>query len=168
MIHKATLHNFPEAHPGKCIHCNNSTRHDGRQYVDFGINILRYGAVYWCTKCLAEVTGILGWITPDKAKELHLKIETQSKRIKDLEEDNARLCIALNNLDFVSSIYPTISPPVEAISGSEDSIPESDNKPIDTSERRKKTEIGSSESSNESGSTDVYGDESSDGISSII
>lgn len=49
----------PNLAPGKCALCG-SVGGDGRQFVDFGKTMNWYGAVYFCTFCVAEAANILG------------------------------------------------------------------------------------------------------------
>lgn len=45
--------------PGTCILCK-SDGGDGRQFIDLGITVEWFGAMYFCTYCMAEAAQVLG------------------------------------------------------------------------------------------------------------
>lgn len=160
MSSKAILLDYPISAPGKCIFCGSGTRHDGRRYVDFGLQIERYGAVYFCTFCLAEIVALYGWLGPDKTKELKQRNEEFVLTIVSLEEENERFRRALSELDFLGSNSADGSTAMETSSGSNSPFEGTDNESINTTERREETKNGSSESSDEQGLAYLFGNDS--------
>lgn len=51
----------PTLSPGKCAVCGAVDR----EVVDFGLNVMRYGAVMLCVTCLREAAGRIGMYTPE-------------------------------------------------------------------------------------------------------
>lgn len=51
---KYRILDVPDVQPGKCANCG-SSKNDGRKYVDFGLHVDFYGAVYLCGWCLADI-----------------------------------------------------------------------------------------------------------------
>src|SRR5690349_12145496 len=58
--------------PGKCANCR-ASKDDGRQYIDFGLEVDWYGIVYLCGLCLKDI-----------AEKMHLFVEIEN-RITQLE-----------------------------------------------------------------------------------
>lgn len=49
----------PDVSPGKCANCG-SSKDDGRKYVDFGLHVDWYGAVFICGSCLHDIAHKVG------------------------------------------------------------------------------------------------------------
>lgn len=49
----------PDFKPAKCANCGTSKR-DGRQYIDFGLEVDWFGIVYICGLCLEDITKAMG------------------------------------------------------------------------------------------------------------
>lgn len=65
--------------PQKCAACN--TQKIGL-YIDFGLQIKRYGRVYFCKECLLEASNTIHYIPP---------VSSDLKEIQRLKEENANL-----------------------------------------------------------------------------
>lgn len=147
---------YPAKAPGKCALCGANHKRDGRQYIDFGLTIPRYGVVYLCTLCMTETAGILGWINPAQAEELKTAYQETIQLLANLREENGRLRRALSELDFLDSRNDGDSFPVEAFSG-DTKIEESGNNESDESIGESEgDQSGSPEPDNESGSSGVF------------
>lgn len=49
----------PDFKPGKCANCG-SSKNDGREYIDFGLEVDWYGIVFICGTCLIDVANHMG------------------------------------------------------------------------------------------------------------
>lgn len=49
----------PDVQPGKCANCG-SSKADGRKYIDIGLEISWYGALFLCSLCLEDVARNVG------------------------------------------------------------------------------------------------------------
>jgi hypothetical protein len=56
---KYRVKDVPDVQPGKCANCG-ASKNDGRKYVDFGLHVDWYGAVFICSLCLKEVVSESG------------------------------------------------------------------------------------------------------------
>jgi hypothetical protein len=86
--------------PGTCALCM-SPGGDGRQFVDFGKQLDWYGAVYFCTFCVAEAAKLIGMM-PKKDLEdlsgqyLHLRDAYSFLQVTSKEEINAARLLLRN------------------------------------------------------------------------
>lgn len=53
------ISNVAQFAPGTCILCK-SAGGDGRQFIDLGITVEWFGAMYFCTFCITEAASLLG------------------------------------------------------------------------------------------------------------
>ena len=56
---KYRILDFPDINPAKCANCG-SAKPDGRQYIDFGLQIDFYGALFFCGFCLKDIATNMG------------------------------------------------------------------------------------------------------------
>ena len=56
---KYRILDVPDVAPGKCSNCG-SSKNDGRKYVDIGLHIDWYGALYLCSPCLHDIADSAG------------------------------------------------------------------------------------------------------------
>lgn len=78
----------PDVSPGKCANCG-ASKNDGRKYIDFGLHVDWYGAVYLCGTCLQDVAREMGLF-----KELEsqlVEVEIKSTVVEELREQGAQL-----------------------------------------------------------------------------
>lgn len=116
----------PDVQPGKCCNCG-SSKNDGRGYIDVGLHIEWYGAVFFCKHCLKELATAMGLFEQletqlaealaklnlgndlqKKGEELH---ETVVKTFKELEEFYASLRTPGNEPTFSNSSNLGTGPP---------------------------------------------------------
>jgi hypothetical protein len=73
----------PDFKPAKCANCG-STKNDGRNYIDFGLEVDWYGIVYICGECLKDIAREMGLFTEyEKQLELRmLEIELLKNKIE--------------------------------------------------------------------------------------
>lgn len=105
-----TISDNPDVLPGKCAVCGSSGG-DSRKFVDFGIQLDVYGAVYFCTDCVIELSQAIGFVEQDKVSKLELELKYQSienerlqKRLTEVENAARTLlrdCNCSNDLDAV-------------------------------------------------------------------
>lgn len=80
--------------PGKCSGCGAADNSDGRKFVDTGIFIDYYGAVYICVPCILQIVREVDLSLPDNLAELKIKNDY-------LESKNAHLRNALSALGLI-------------------------------------------------------------------
>ncbi len=149
---------FPVMHPGKCALCGSQGNRDGRKYIDFGAQVDRYGAVIFCSECLSEICGYIGWANPEKVYGLETALKAALLEIEVLKEENVSLRAALGNLDFLRTIGSTAPESSEADSF-EGRTESSD---VDDAEGIKAGKQGNAKSSDVGGLADILGTTSTD------
>jgi hypothetical protein len=65
--------------PQKCAACGTQKL---IPYIDFGLNIKRYGRVYFCKECLIEAANVINYTAP---------VSSQLEELERLKEKNANL-----------------------------------------------------------------------------
>ena len=82
-----SIHENPNVAPGICCMCGSSGG-DGRTFVDFGFQLDVYGAVYFCSECVRELCGAIGYV-PASELEAERKLSNDlSDKVELLEERN--------------------------------------------------------------------------------
>lgn len=68
----------PDVQPGKCANCG-SSKCDGRSYIDIGLDIAWYGALFLCSLCLEDISRHVGLFDKleQRIAELDKKLDTQ-------------------------------------------------------------------------------------------
>ena len=56
---KYIIKDVPMVQPGKCANCG-ASKNDGRQYIDFGLQIDWYGCIYLCGFCILDIANSMG------------------------------------------------------------------------------------------------------------
>lgn len=165
-----SLVEWPSQHPGKCVHCGCSTKNDGRKYVDMGLQIPRYGAVYFCEHCIRELGILFGLIDEREIQIRELELASAQGILSDVVEENHALRRALSELDFLGRNGPgTLADEQESENGSgivpntvvTDSEPEQPRagRAKRPAPRKQENSGGSAESDDGEGSTGVLGDD---------
>lgn len=77
---KYRILNVPDTQPGKCANCG-AAKSDGREYVDIGLQIDWYGALFFCSLCLKDIALSVGLFEElqnqlKEAKEKLIKINS--------------------------------------------------------------------------------------------
>jgi hypothetical protein len=148
--------------PGKCAGCGGFTN---RRFIDFGLELDFYGVVYLCLEtCFTEVANQIGFASPDQVESLKARIESYRGHTEILQGKLAKLEAIESAIQHYSSV---IDPNLYLATGNSGVVPEgsgnegakAEGHPDSGSDDGKQ---GSSESSNESGSTDVRHDDSLD------
>lgn len=78
----------PDVQPGKCSNCG-ASKNDGRNYIDFGLHVDWYGAVFICGECLQDIANEMGLF-----KELQKELEAarqQCINLSTLQEQGEKL-----------------------------------------------------------------------------
>lgn len=130
--------------PAKCISCGGTGLRDGRKFIDFGLNVDYYGAVYFCVPCFSAGIEVLGWLSPDES----IKYREEYKRLRrlciKLEDDLVQYRNILGSVEFLATPHSSdFANTVEQFSETleSDPAPESDDEEFDGSD----TESGSSD-----------------------
>lgn len=144
----------PVAAPGVCCLCGTAGG-DGRAFIDFGKQLDWYGAVYFCSFCLAEVAEAIGYIPIVAYDELNkksreLQIAFDQYQAKMMPVDDALREYFSNHYNKPASDIGSIGDVVPPVEESEPN--ERDN--TISSEGESKTD----ESSNVEGSDDLFDD----------
>lgn len=79
-----SVHDNPDVAPGKCAVCA-SVGGDGRKFIDFGMQLDWYGAVYFCTFCVAELAGAGGFVATE---HFNKAVEQNGLLTKELNATN--------------------------------------------------------------------------------
>lgn len=86
----------PVALPGCCFFCSGAT---GREYfIDTARDVEFHGAIYICNLCIEEMAGMLGFITPDVADKLKIKVGQLESDVFKLTKKEAGLEVAIGGL----------------------------------------------------------------------
>lgn len=78
--------------PNTCMKCGRGNTPDGVDgtigpFVDLGIDYNYGDSGYLCVPCIEEVAALVGWISPDTAKDQRREIKKLEKEIHNLEAD---------------------------------------------------------------------------------
>lgn len=95
--------------PGKCSLCGSSDNTDGRKYIDIGFEIDFYGVIYFCTHCFSQIADAIGFSSAEVNDSTYQEMVRLSFRVSELEAENVKLRVALNNLDFLGSAGSPLS-----------------------------------------------------------
>lgn len=111
--------------PHKCCMCGASSTHDGRKYVDTGIDIEFYGVVYYCSICFAETAKKLNFVYKEELDEARRIVQEQTVQINQLV---SRIEEMQNDLNHYKRMFSLVTPSTVAPVDTESS--ESSNSPI--------------------------------------
>lgn len=87
-----SLHENPNVAPGICAVCRNSGG-DGRVFVDFGLQLDWYGAVYFCSECIRELCEAIGFVPKlslDIAQEMSKAVSAALQSLQKEYDDFRR------------------------------------------------------------------------------
>lgn len=79
---------IPDFKPGKCANCG-SSKNDGRQYIDFGLEVDWFGTVYLCGHCLQNIAESMGLFKTIQTQLI--ESELKNKSIDDLKQRGEEL-----------------------------------------------------------------------------
>jgi hypothetical protein len=88
---------YPSLLPSKCVICG-SVGGDSRVFIDIGLQIEFYGAVYFCSYCYWEGCRRLGWTDPREVAKLYELTESLTKMVEKIKKDKDVYESALRNL----------------------------------------------------------------------
>jgi hypothetical protein len=147
-----SLVEWPTQHPGKCVNCGCGTRADGRKYVDMGIQVPIYGAIYICEHCIRQLGAFFGLIDKMIVDAAHEAKEQYLKTLEGVVEENGRLRRSLSELDFLGSFSAGPVPSSEDAEGNTDS----DAGPVESDSESEQQSAGLSEGT-DNGEPDTSG-----------
>lgn len=98
----------PDVSPGKCANCG-ASKNDGRRYIDFGLHVDWYGAVFLCTSCLTDAA-IHAGLFEEMEKRLQESVDAQNK-IEELKKKGENLHETVVTLfkeleDYYANLHP--------------------------------------------------------------
>jgi hypothetical protein len=105
----------PAVSPGKCANCG-SSKNDGRKYIDFGLQVDWYGAVYLCGHCLNDIAKAMGLFEVLETSLLNLVAENEKLlKVQDRGVELHALVTETSNAvkeyyDSLSSVGPSSTP----------------------------------------------------------
>lgn len=107
----------PVALPGKCSLCGD-TGSDNRKFIDFGLQLDWYGAVYFCSECIKELAQAINYISlthfESQARELSiLQIKYDQLEARNKAVENALRIILGRSSDPIDSIVGDVVASVE-------------------------------------------------------
>lgn len=79
----------PPLLPSSCIICGSSDY--SRSYIDFGVQVKKYGRIYFCNECFADCADTLGWVSPATAAITSSMMDGYHYANEQLREENAKL-----------------------------------------------------------------------------
>ena len=88
----------PQVDPAYCVMCRTGGGVDGRKFIDFGLQLEFFGAVIFCTYCIAPVAEACGYVPQLNYKALETKYEQEYKISSALTENNRILSNAMVGL----------------------------------------------------------------------
>jgi len=94
---KFRILNAPTELPGTCASCGASSP-DDRDYIDLGISLDFFGAIYFCTFCYTEGANALGYVSPEQARELEDKLTAAENHIIEFRTKEKALDDTINLL----------------------------------------------------------------------
>lgn len=128
----------PVAHPGYCALCG-SAGGDGRKFIDTQWAPEEWwGVVYYCTYCFAEIANQVGYQTNDQVMDTQRRLTETEARLREVLDECSNLRVA-----------------VDALAASGYAVPDDVEDGMDDSEESSDGESGTTQSSDESGSSDV-------------
>ncbi len=149
----------PDASPGKCSNCGASR--PGRLYVDIGLHIEWYGAVFFCKLCLTEIAVKVGLFTQfndtiARLNERIAELESTKDHASKLNETVTRTAEELK--EFYVSIYPPRNEPsVDSTPSVESNSTESDSERAAATAKQPIKSNPSTKSSNVQSLADLLG-----------
>lgn len=112
----------PMALPGCCFKCRAGSNNRDF-FIDFDFSMDDFGAVYICNECLAEMAHTAGYILPDEARILKLRVALLEEDNKELRQKIFGLEQAIDGLRIAGSSigdYSEFDDPVSSDSADEE------------------------------------------------
>lgn len=106
---KYRILDVPDVSPAKCANCG-STKNDGRKYIDVGLHVDWYGAVYFCGLCLDELAHAMD-LFKDSEEKL-AKATAENDAVQELQQRGEHLHETLvETLKGIEKFYADIHSP---------------------------------------------------------
>ena len=102
-----SLVDTPTALPGSCYLCGSGEK---APFIDWGVSIEFYGALYTCSECTASVASLLGMVTREKQASLIQHLDQLNAENVDLQMKNYALKQALEAMRIVGVDEPVSNP----------------------------------------------------------
>lgn len=110
--------NLPVALPGHCVMCGAVDGEKNRKYIDTGFSLDWFGAVYFCTFCIAEIVEAVGEFVPKQQhnevilahgllEQMNTYLMAEVRRVKDVLR-NLGIDPDRNYGDSVSELLPSV------------------------------------------------------------
>jgi hypothetical protein len=99
---------YPYALPSKCVVCGSGPE-AGRKFVDFGMQIDPYGAVYFCSACVVNMANAMGFVTPERYTESQDALFDAIAENTTLEAENREFRRVFSTLSGLGAIVPAVS-----------------------------------------------------------
>jgi hypothetical protein len=142
--------------PGYCAICGSVAG----KMVDIGLDLEFYGTVYFCVdNCFKQIANVLEYFSPEQVTQLKEEIIDVQGINDRLVTDNGILRSAVSSIGDLSSLFSTGSDSISELVDDSESEAESESSEGDSGEITGR-ETGSAEQDDESGSSDVYYDDS--------
>jgi hypothetical protein len=90
---------MPTALPGQCYCCGSGTK---SYYLDLGVSIEFYGAVFFCNECFSAMAACMGFVHGDKTQDIVRLNNALHERVLELEIKNNALAEAIQNLSVAN------------------------------------------------------------------
>lgn len=137
---RVTIMNYPVALPGKCTICGYGGGDGRRRFIDFGLSLDFFGAVNFCTDCMAEISRKIGFIPKEEFDMLRLEnselrsIIDDLRNVSDIRRDLADFGAALSKKFGVLEEIEHRN--VDLSSERSDDTPRAESEPIEPSPER--------------------------------
>lgn len=147
----------PPCQPGCCAMCGSTT---GR-FIDFGLQLDWYGAVYFCWDCITQIANALEYI--NQAQWKPIKAYNDELRVinNNLLDQNEAL---RNELASMGSVRDLINASTRSVDSVDEEPEATTVEPIDDDGDGEEGEAGPPEQDDESGLPDVQRDDSIDAL----
>ncbi len=129
------LIDYPYALPSKCAICGSGPETE-RKFVDFGLQLDYYGAVYFCSLCMCNVAELLGYVTPAKYNATAEELFAQNNSVIILEGENEEFRRVFATLHGLGALLPDGTPNVVGSSVSNEDDAKSASKPVQKPRRK--------------------------------
>ena len=142
---KYIVSDVPSSSPGKCSNCG-ASKHDGRKYISFGLDVDGYGTVHICGSCVGDMAHVL-----DLFKELKNRLDAEELKNRNYEQLKTesvtlheRVVAAMAELEtYYANLHSVRDNPVSNSTDSSDDS--SDNKVESSAILSSRTESGPSQ-----------------------
>jgi hypothetical protein len=111
------------SHPAKCFCCGRTSRGEGDIFVDFGVDLEEFGAIYFCISCGKEMAVAIEYAPVAEKMLTEAELARTAEHAGSLENQLEEINNALATLGI--TIPGTVSP-----NDSSDSVPSSEDESV--------------------------------------